>query len=137
MLIEESAGFLVAGEASNGKALLQAVGTMPLDLVLLDLSMPGMSGFEVLKQIKACRPDLPVVVLSMFSETQYVDRALSLGASGYLTKEGPPGELVAGMHAVMEGHCFISRCIREPGEPFAAGEAGAQALQNLEKKVFD
>jgi DNA-binding NarL/FixJ family response regulator len=82
-------------------------------MVLLDISMPGMSGLEVLKQLKIEKPKLPVLVLSMHPEEQYAVRALRAGASGYLTKESAPDELITAIRKISQGRKYITSSLAE------------------------
>src|SRR5882672_7748932 len=86
-IISENPGMAVTGEAGDGHEALRVVGSTPCDIVLLDISMPNKSGLDVLKQLHAESPRLPVLVLSMHGEDQYAIRVLRAGAAGYLTKE--------------------------------------------------
>jgi DNA-binding NarL/FixJ family response regulator len=100
-------------EATNGQEVLARAGKVRYDLVLLDISMPGRSGLEVLKQLKAEKPRLPVLILSMHPEEQYALRALKAGASGYLTKESAPDELIAAVQKILEGGKYVSQSLAE------------------------
>jgi two-component system, NarL family, invasion response regulator UvrY len=82
-------------------------------MVLLDISMPGMTGLEALKQLKNDRPKLPVLVLSMHPEEQYAVRALRAGASGYLTKESAPDELMTAIRKISQGRKYITSSLAE------------------------
>ncbi len=93
-ILEDHPDIAVAAEAANGQEVLDKVWKEQYDLLLLDIGMPGMPAIEVLKQVKAARPRLPVLVLSMYPEEQYAVRFIRAGASGYLTKESAPEELI-------------------------------------------
>ena len=86
-LLSDTDDIVVAGEACNGHEVLARVREQEFDVAVLDMSMPGRSGIELIRQVKSERPKLKVLVLSMHSEQQYAVRALQAGASGYLTKE--------------------------------------------------
>lgn len=105
--------FLVAGEAANGLEALKQIREQPFDVVLLDMSMPGRSGIELIKLVKAEKPKLAILVLSMHKEEQYAVRALKAGALGYLTKESAPDQLVAAIRRVACGGAFISSGVAE------------------------
>jgi DNA-binding NarL/FixJ family response regulator len=107
-ILEETSDIKAAGEASNWKETLKLIGENSYDLVLLDISMPGISGMEILKQIKSLRPKLPVLILSMYTEEQYGARVLRAGASGYLTKQSAPDELVLAIRRVCQGGKYVS-----------------------------
>ena len=107
-ILESTGDIVVAAEANNGHDVLAKVRQEDLDVVVCDLSMPGRSGIELIKLIKAERPKLKVLVLSMHSEEQYAVRAVKSGASGYLTKESAPDELVAAIRRIAGGGAYIS-----------------------------
>lgn len=104
---------IVAGEAQNGQEVLSAIAKLPLDLVLLDMSMPGTNGIDLIKRIKQSKPDLAILVLSMHQEDQFAVRALKAGASGYLTKDSASDLLVSAIRRVAGGGKHISRKLAE------------------------
>ena len=103
----------VKGEAQNGPETLKKVTENEYDVVLLDISMPGRSGLEVLEDIKARRPKLAVLILSMHPEEQYAVRALRAGASGYLTKASAPQELIGAIRKVAGGGKYVTSSLAE------------------------
>lgn len=100
-------------EASNGWEAIEKVKKTAYSVILLDISMPGMNGLDVLKQLKIENPNLPVLVLSMHPEEQYAVRILKAGASGYLTKESAPAELVKALQLVARGKSYISPTVAD------------------------
>lgn len=138
-ILESAGDIVVAAEASNGHDALAKARETELDVAVLDLSMPGRSGIELIKLIKAERPRLKVLVLSMHSEEQYAVRAVKSGASGYLTKESAPDELVAAIRRIAGGGAYISpetaeRLVLDSG---TAGEGLPHThLSNREYEVF-
>jgi len=112
-ILVETSDIIVAGEASDGNQALNQVRKGDYDLVLLDIAMPGLSGLEVLKQLKSERPDLPVLMLSMYPEEQYAVRTLRAGASGYLTKQSAPDELIAAIRKVCMGGKYVTSSLAE------------------------
>jgi two-component system invasion response regulator UvrY len=112
-ILAETPDMVVAAEASNGQQVLNNVWKADFDVVLLDISMPGRNGLDILKQLKTERPKLPVLVLSMYSEEQYAVRALRAGASGYLTKESAPDELIEAIRRVSLGRKYIGASLAE------------------------
>lgn len=100
-------------EASNGNELLSKLRKKDYSMVLLDISMPGRDGLEVLKDVKKLKPDMPVLMLSMHPEEQYAIRALRSGASGYLTKESVTDELIKAILKVAAGGKYISQELAE------------------------
>ncbi|HYA85966.1 MAG TPA: response regulator transcription factor [Nitrospirota bacterium] len=112
-ILAETSDMVVTGEASNGYEVLEKVRNGHFDVLLLDISMPGRSGLDILKELKAERPKLPVLVLSMYPEEQYAIRVLKAGASGYLTKESAPDELVVALRKVAQGKKYVSPSLAE------------------------
>jgi DNA-binding NarL/FixJ family response regulator len=104
---------VVTGEASTGRQVLQAVQERDYDVLVLDIAMPDGGGLEVLKQLQSLKPDLPVLILSMYSEKQYAVRALRAGAAGYLTKESAPEELIAAIHRAAQGGRYVTQSLAE------------------------
>lgn len=100
-------------EARNGKEVLQNVWENDYDIVLLDISMPGRSGLDILKQLRHDKPALKILVLSMHPEEQYAIRALKAGAFGYLTKESSPNELIEALRKVLAGKKYVSSSLAE------------------------
>ncbi len=112
-LLERAEGFEVAGEAGTASETLLRVRNDEIDVLILDLSMPGRSGLELLRQIKAERPKLAVLVLSMHAEELYAVRALAAGASGYLTKDAGADQLLAALRRLAAGGRHISDTVAE------------------------
>jgi DNA-binding NarL/FixJ family response regulator len=105
--------FEIGGEAGSGHEVLERIRAEIWDLLLLDMSMPGRSGIELIRLIKAERPHLPILVLTMHAEEQYAVRAFRAGASGYLTKESAPLELVSAARKVAGGGVYVSAATAE------------------------
>jgi two-component system invasion response regulator UvrY len=112
-ILTEYPDMVVADEARNGREVLEKIWNNDYDMVLLDISMPGMTGLEALKQMKNDKPKLPVLVLSMHPEEQYAVRALRAGASGYLTKESAPDELMTAIRKISQGRKYITSSLAE------------------------
>jgi DNA-binding NarL/FixJ family response regulator len=108
-----AADFAVAAEARDGSEVMQHVRTLDFDVLLLDMSMPGKSGMDLIKQVKAEKPKLRVLVLTMHEEQQYAVRAIKAGASGYLTKDSASSLLISAIRRVAAGGAFISEGVAE------------------------
>ena len=106
-------GLEVVAEAGSGSEALSAVRSVPLDAMLLDLSLPDIDGIELLRRIKAEKPDLPVIVFSVHAEDEYAVHAMAAGASGYLNKGGPPEEIVAAIRTAAGGARYVSPYLAE------------------------
>lgn len=104
---------IVFGEATNAEQAIELVDHGDWDVVILDISMPGRSGLDALKEIKKLRPELPVLILSIHPEDQYARRVLKAGASGYMTKESAPEELVNAINKVVSGGKYVSAALAE------------------------
>ena len=112
-LLSEAPGIVVAAEAANSHEVMEKVRTEEIDVVLLDISMPGRSGLEVLKELKRIRPTLPVLMVTMYPEKEYAVRALKTGAAGYLTKSCAPDELITAVRRVTSGGRYVSPSVAE------------------------
>ncbi len=112
-IIADTDDMVVAGEASSGQEVLDEIWKGEYDVVLLDITMPGISGLDVLKRSKNMRPKVAFLVLSMHPEDQYATRALRSGASGYLTKDSAPDELIAAIRKVSEGGKYVTLSMAE------------------------
>lgn len=132
ILADTTADMVVAGEAVDGPEALQAVRAMNWDVLLLDISMPGSNGLDVLQQVMKERPDLPVIMLTMYPEAAYAMRALRAGASGYVTKNSATKELVSAIRTVIAGGQYVSAGIAEK-LAFELRGAPASAAANAEK----
>lgn len=102
-IVTQSPEMAVMGEAINGQQVLELVHKKDYDLILLDIAMPGRGGIDTLKQLKILKPKIPILILSMYPEEQYAIRAIKAGASGYLTKESAPDELIGAIKKVALG----------------------------------
>ena len=117
-LLSAAADLRVIGEAQNGHDVLKQVRENDFEVLLLDMSMPGKSGIDLIKQLRAEKPKLRILVLSMHEEEQYAVRALKAGAAGYMTKESAGAQLLAAIRKVAGGGAFISPAV---AEQFALG----------------
>jgi DNA-binding NarL/FixJ family response regulator len=112
-ILAETGDIVVAGEAENGLDAVKLFRKADSQVVLLDISLPDRNGIEVLKQIKKEKPELAVLMLSMHREDQYAIRSLKAGASGYLTKQSAPRELVTAIRQVAAGLKYISPALAQ------------------------
>jgi DNA-binding NarL/FixJ family response regulator len=130
---------VVADEAGNDQEAMEKIHQHEYDLVLLDIALPGRSGIEVLKDLKSERPALPVLILSMYPEEQYAMRALTGGASGYLTKQSAPDELITAIRKVLRGAKYVSASMAESLVSYldvSAEKIPHQALSDREYQVM-
>ena len=138
-ILAECADIVVGGEAGNGLDALAKVRAEPWDAVVLDMTMPGKSGIELIKWAKTARPELAVLVLSMHQEEQYAVRAIRAGASGYVTKESASALLVSAIRKVADGGLYISPRVAEQLALTLRPRADKlphQALSDREFEVF-
>ncbi len=103
----------VLAEAANGQEALDKIRRQAFEVILMDISMPGRSGLEILKDIKSEQPKLPVLILSMHPEEQYAVRALRAGAAGYMNKASAPDELIGAIRKVASGRKYVSPSVAE------------------------
>jgi len=132
-IVAEEKDILVAGEAENSEQLMGLLEKEKWSLVVLDINMPGKSGLEALKDIKLQYPDLPVLILSMFSEDQYGIRAIKAGASGYLKKVSAPTELVTAIRKIVSGGKYINSSLAEK----LADKLGEKGKTSLHENLSD
>ena len=112
-IVADTSDMIVTAEASDGHEVLALMSQDNYDVVVLDMAMPGLTGLDILKQIKRETPKLPVLILSVHPEEQYAVRALKAGASGYLTKESAPDELITAIRKVSMGGKYITSSLAE------------------------
>jgi len=112
-IVADTSDMIVTAEASDGHEVLALLSKNNYDVVVLDMAMPGLTGLDILKQIKRETPKLPVLILSVHPEEQYAVRSLKAGASGYLTKERAPDELITAIRKVSMGGKYITSSLAE------------------------
>ena len=112
-ILLDTPDMVVADEASNGQEVTKKIWDNDYDLILLDISLPGRSGLDVLKQLKCTKPEVPILILSVHPEQQYALRSLKAGAAGYLTKQSAPDELIGAIRKVAKGRKYITSSIAE------------------------
>ncbi len=126
------------GEATSAQEALDQIRRQKWELAILDISMPGKSGLEILDEIRALQPNLPVLLLSMHPEEQFARRALKSGAAGYLTKESVPGELARAVRRALNGGRYVSETLAErlAWDIHQADEPLHELLSNREFQVL-
>jgi len=107
-IVEESEDMRVIAEAADGREAIEKVHKTSPDIAIIDISMPGLDGLEVISQLKSFYPDLPILILTMHEEGQYVVRAIEAGAMGYITKQSAPEQLVKAIRKVISGHRYLT-----------------------------
>jgi two-component system invasion response regulator UvrY len=135
-IVSEEPDMVVAGEAQNEEEVLSLLNNGEWDVVILDITMPGHSGLEVLRGLKQMRPTLPVLILSMHPEDQFAVRALKAGAAGYMTKEAAPDELVKAIRKVLEGGKYVSSTLAEKLVRGLAPPAERMPLEALSEREY-
>lgn len=138
-ILLEAPDIVVTGEASNGEEAVTQVMENEFQVALVDISMPGRSGLEVLSQLKSLKPSLSILILTTYPEEQFAVRALKSSASGYLTKESVPEELIAAIRKVSDGGKYVSTALAEKLAFDVAGDltqSPHEALSNREYQVM-
>jgi two-component system, NarL family, invasion response regulator UvrY len=138
-IIEDTKDMRVTGEAENGYEVLRKVKEKDYDMVLLDISMPGSDGLEVIRELKKSRPNVPVLILTIHPEKYYGLRMMQAGASGYLTKQNAPFELIEAIRKVSQGGMYISNSLAEllvTSKKNGGGRPGHETLSDREYQVM-
>lgn len=138
-ILADTEDLAVCGEAANGNEALQLVREQEWDVIVLDISMPGRSGLDLIRLIRDEKPKLPILILSMHHEEQYAVRALHAGASGYLTKESDADLLVQAIRRVARGGVYVSDTVAQliaRGLMPAASELPHTTLSDREYQIF-
>ena len=132
----EQVDFRVTGEAATGREAMEFVRKGDVDVMLLDLSMPDQSGVDALAAIKARAPDLPVLILSGYPETNYATTLLRQGAAGFLNKECDPEEIVKAIRTVFRGRKYITPAVAELLADGLSGNPDKAAHEQLSEREF-
>lgn len=138
-IITREQDITIAGEAGNGQALIDCIASVNVDIIILDISMPGMTIFSVLDALERLVPDIPILVLSMHPEEQYAIRMMKAGVSGYLTKESAGEELIKAIRKISAGGKYISSTLAETLLSFYSGDKSRlphEILSNREYEVM-
>jgi DNA-binding NarL/FixJ family response regulator len=132
-IVAEENDMIVSGEAKDASELFKLVNDGQFDIAIIDISMPGRSGLDALKDLKKSKPELPVLILSMFSEEQYGLRAIKAGAAGYMKKVSAPDELVSAIRIIVNGGKYINQSLAEK----MVGEYVGRAKPQLHERLSD
>jgi DNA-binding NarL/FixJ family response regulator len=131
-IVEESGDMQVVAEADDGREAIRLVKKTDPDVAVIDISMPGLDGLEVISQLQTLHPELPILVLTMHEEGQYVVRAIQAGAMGYLTKQSAPEQLVNAIRKVHDGQRYLTDDAAEAlALRIARGSNGQSSLDSL------
>jgi DNA-binding NarL/FixJ family response regulator len=138
-VINRQPDMIVCGEVENANQALGAISNLKPDLALVDITMPGKSGLELVKDLKAMHPQLRILGISMHEESLYAERMLRAGANGYITKHQPPEELVRAIREVLANRVYVSKEVSEnllrqfSGQP----QKSRSAMENLTDREFE
>jgi two-component system invasion response regulator UvrY len=137
-ILSDDAHIQVVAEAATGADVLAQAQVLrsQLDLVLLDIALPGCDGLDVLQQLRASQPGLPVLMLSTYPERQYAARCIKLGAAGYLNKSADPDVMLSAVRKAASGGIFVTPAAAEALAGALAGRSGAETLSHREHQVF-
>ena len=131
-IVEESGDMEVIAEASDGREAIQLVHNTAPDVAVIDISMPGLDGLEVVSQLRGHYPELPILILTMHEEGQYVVRAIQAGAMGYITKQSAPEQLLTAIRRVYDGNRYLTDEAAEAlALRIAKGTNGQSPLESL------
>ena len=135
-IVSDTSDMVVDGEAANGHEALKKIRKNKYDVTVLDVSMPGMDGLDILKQLKIEKPNLPVLILSIHPEEQYAMRSLKAGASGYLTKESVPDELITAIRRIVRGGKYVSPTLAEKLASYLETDINKQLHETLSDREY-
>lgn len=140
-ILDGQPGVTVVEEVANGDEALRVLRATPIDVLVLDLTMPGLDGFQVLRQAKELVPSIKVLVLTMHSDPEYVKRAIHGGADGYLLKDSAVHDLVAGIEAVAAGRAYYSPAVQRSLSEMVRAKSSAppsplESLTDREREVL-
>jgi len=136
-ILAETPDILVGAEAATAEEVRRSVREERFNAVVLDISLPGGSGLELLGEIRRERPELPILILTVYSEDQYAIRAIKAGAAGFLTKESAPDKLVEAVRKVAGGGRYVSAELAETLASVLAGEKGGAVHERLSDREFE
>jgi two-component system, NarL family, invasion response regulator UvrY len=136
-ILAETPDILVGGEAAGGADVLRLVRTERWDVVVLDINLQGANGLEILAEIRRERPELPVLILTVYSEEQYALRAVKAGAAGFLTKESAPENLIEAVRKVASGGRYVTAALAERLATFVAAKHEGAPHERLSNREFE
>ena len=141
-LLTRERDFELCGEASSGTDALQSIPEVKPDLAIIDLSIPGMNGLDLIKQLRVLLPDLPILVVTAHSDALYEERALRAGARGFLNKEAAPEQVVEAARRVLSGEQYVSPAMQEflderPSSSESTKTSPLDLLSDRELEVFE
>jgi DNA-binding NarL/FixJ family response regulator len=136
-ILEQNDDLDVVGEVADGAAALEVLERRKVDVVVLDLTMPGLDGFELLRQARARWPDLALLVLTMHADAEHAARAVREGADGYLLKDSAAGELVAGVRAVTSGRSYFSEPVQRALSELVRSGATPRPVDRLTERELE
>ena len=136
-ILEQNDDLTVVGEVADGGAALEFLAQHKADVVVLDLTMPGLDGYELLRGARARWPDLKLLVLTMHADAEHAARAVREGADGYLLKDSAAGELVAGVRAVMAGRTYYSEPVQRALSEMVRSGATPGPLERLTEREIE
>lgn len=135
--IHDEIDMQITAEASNANEALEMILSLQPDVVIMDISMPGKSGLDVLKDLKAMKKKFRVLILSMHPEERFAIRALKAGAAGYLTKESAPDELVKAIRTVLTGRKYVSKALADRLVDILSDNLEKQPHENLSDREYE
>jgi DNA-binding NarL/FixJ family response regulator len=136
-ILEDDERIETVHEAGKGKELLEKLREEKYDVVLLDISLPGVNGLDLIGQVKKIQPSIAVLMLSIYSEELYAIKALKFGASGYLTKTSAPEELLTAVHKVSKGERYISIALADKLADDLITKSDKQVFQSISAREMD
>jgi two-component system invasion response regulator UvrY len=136
-ILNETSDISVDGEAGTAEEVRRLVRDQRWDVVVLDISLPGGSGMDLLGELRRERPDLRVLILTVYSEEQYAIRAIRAGASGFLTKESAPDKLIEAVRKIASGGRYVSTELAETLASVLAGDAAGAPHERLSDREFE
>ncbi|MBN1411743.1 MAG: response regulator transcription factor [Spirochaetales bacterium] len=137
-ILETTSGIRIIQEARDGSELIQILsGKERVHVLLLDISMPGRSGLDLITEIHTVRRDLPIIILSMHEEEQYAVRAFKTGCKGYIAKSSPPEELIDAIKRVSMGEKYVSSKVAGNLADYISREPGSKPHENLSNREYE